>query len=132
MPRSTPTLRNLTIIGAAEEGVGMTLRRGTSADINGLILSGFGKACLDVDDDATYGATGLSITNSVLACATNFAVDDEEPSDASLEAGFLSGDGNVASSPLRFSGFTASGDLPTAGCLAGGDWTTGWTTAAMN
>ncbi|MFM2247490.1 MAG: hypothetical protein RL071_3564 [Pseudomonadota bacterium] len=132
LPRSTPTLRNLTIIGAAEEGVGMTLRRGTSADIDGLILSGFGKACLDVDDDATYGATGLSITNSVLACATNFAVDDEEPSDASLEAGFLSGDGNVATSPLRFSGFTASGDLPTAGCLAGGDWTTGWTTAAMN
>jgi hypothetical protein len=62
----------------------------------------------------------------------NFAVDDEEPSDASLEAGFLSGDGNVATSPLRFSGFTASGDLPTAGCLAGGDWTTGWTTAEMN
>jgi hypothetical protein len=58
LPRSNPRMCNLTMIGAAPQGLvisgsGANLRRGTAGTVSNTIFEGWNTACLDVDDDQT-------------------------------------------------------------------------------
>lgn len=71
VPRSNPTLYNLTLVG--DEGSlaspGVVLRRGTYASIRDAIIMGFPVSGLDIRDPETIaGATGegLTLSNSIL------------------------------------------------------------------
>lgn len=136
IPRSNPTLTNVTLVGAAPEGTGITLRRGTSANLTNVVVAGFAKGCLDVDDAATYAHGGLSITNSLFACESVVKVDDGEVEDAELE-NWLLGDGrNMTAGSVDLTGFapSAGGNLDGAGmgCVQGDDWTQGWTISSLD
>lgn len=78
-PRSMPTIYNATFIGNAayiddpasedsEYGQGMVLRRGTGGLLRNLIVNGFGKSGVRVDNSATHALMGtdLVLDNSVI------------------------------------------------------------------
>ncbi len=71
------------------------------------------------------------MTNTVLACDTNFIEDDDLKEGWSVEEWFSEQSGNSTSSDLGLSGW-----LPASGTLgafsAGEDWTAGWTNTALN
>jgi len=80
-PTSSPTLSNLTLIGGGDPSgdVGIKLRRGTEAHIMNSVVAGWKKACLDLDDQATFDhatAGDIVIENSVFACDTLAIVKD--------------------------------------------------------
>ncbi len=62
-PRSHPVLANLTIRGYADNDYGILLRRGTAANFYNTIITGFGKAQIDIDNTATFTNGGSSATN---------------------------------------------------------------------
>ena len=65
LPRSRPTISNLTCNGAPDEDIsgleGIKLREGTSANLSNFVLGGFGVYCVDIDHAATFAAAGGSI-----------------------------------------------------------------------
>ena len=89
LPRSKPTLSNVTLVGQGLDGAGDTgilLREGTAANISNAVVFNASGACLDIDQAATYanafanGAyTGeLSIANSfIYNCKESFKSDDD-------------------------------------------------------
>lgn len=154
-PRSQPTISNITILGASGEGEasgqGILLREGTGANIHNAIVSGFKKACLDLDDGETFshGAdrANLSIDNSIVNCAKNF---DEEAEDAFSVSGWFNG-GNMnleqdpmleGVQPMAASPALGTGEVPFdlffdfadyVGAFDGvNDWTADWTKSAKN
>ncbi len=55
-PRSSPTLANVTLLGSRTRGTGqrgLTLRRGTAADLRNLVVAGFPLELVDIRDRAT-------------------------------------------------------------------------------
>ncbi len=66
LPRAQPQLSNMTIVGSGSRGgesdIGMLLREGTGANIWNTVVSDFGDACLDIDQDATFANAGSSAT----------------------------------------------------------------------
>ena len=78
-PRSNPTLSNVTFLGGKNSAYGMLLRKGTSAHVMNTIITGFGKACINIDDAETFNHGGLKIENTLVDCANNFAVDASDP-----------------------------------------------------
>lgn len=115
MPRSQPQLANLTLNGSSAADIGILLREGTGANITNSIVKGFGEACFDIDDDATFtqsfdGSNApngtLTIQNTYFACDTPFI---EEGGDlVDLSDFFNEGTGNTT-----FGGFP--GIFPPAG-----------------
>ncbi|MDT8428723.1 MAG: hypothetical protein RQ757_08150 [Pseudomonadales bacterium] len=86
LPRSKPTLANFTMIGKGS-GNGITLRRGTGANISNFVVLNSG-TCLNLNDDATFTNGGssatsltgeLTITHSRLACSTPFGSSANAP-----------------------------------------------------
>ncbi|MEO8180056.1 MAG: hypothetical protein ABI895_14575 [Deltaproteobacteria bacterium] len=70
IPRSNPTLFNLTLVGdkGTSASPGLVLRRGTFGAIHNAIVMGFPVAAIDIRDaESVDGATGdlLSVTNSI-------------------------------------------------------------------
>lgn len=158
-PRSNPELSNVTFIGAQKSSYGMLLRRGTGGSLHNVIISGFVKACIDIDDSETFRiagdvrgssveATGLKLQNSILHCAKSF---EEEAGDAySLRAWYSSQAGNREVDP-KLSGWVPMAGSPALkrgmvpddlffdavdfiGAIGSKqtDWTAGWTTRALN
>jgi len=136
LPRSSPSISYVSLVGAGTDRTGMTLREGTAVSLSHVAVAGFDKGCLDIDDDATHAqldAGALTITDSVLGCGEqNFTVDTddagavEEPADETLGSWWAE-QGNDTLSSLSFDGFEASVDG--VGCIPDGDdWTAGWTT----
>ncbi|WP_262696250.1 hypothetical protein [Kordiimonas aquimaris] len=119
LPRAQPQIANATILGAGAAGgesdIGILLREGTGGNIFNTVVADFGDACLDVDDAATFAASGGSATNltgtltlqSTLlstTCAEVFNTDDDNAFD--LEAWFLGQSNNLvaADSLTEFAG----------------------------
>lgn len=151
MPRSNPTISNMTIIGSPKSAYGMLLRRGTAATILNSIIVGTGKAAINIDDAETFNhgaklvgaavyAEGLKIQNTVAYSAKNFEVDAKDPWDTG--AWFQSQPGNSTANPL-LNGYLPQSNSPVltsgvspddlffdgvkhAGAFAKKDWTTGW------
>lgn len=89
VPRSKPTLSNLTLIGSPNSefsDVGILLREGTGANIHNTIVAGFNDVCLDVDNSETFSnamsgdslSGKLTIVNTIMDCQSNFEMDDEK------------------------------------------------------
>lgn len=150
-PRSNPVISNVTMIGSEKSAYGMLLRKGTGAQLSNFVITGFGRACIDVDDSETFrhganlengilAATGLSMSNSILNCAKGFEI---EAGDAwSTEDWFLSQPGNKQADP-KIKGWMprigspllAAGQVPDdfffepvdyIGAMGSDDWTVGW------
>ncbi len=143
LPRSNPTLANLTFLGsltAAKGGNGLFFRRGTGVSIYNAIVSDFKGPCLRVDDKETFDIGLVKIYNTLLACESGTASVDG----ADLTAVFLGMPGNVANDSsielATYSEPVVNGEaLPTdsffdlvnyRGAIenAANDWTAGWTT----
>ncbi|MEZ4464288.1 MAG: hypothetical protein R3F60_05935 [bacterium] len=90
LPRSAPTLSNLTIwgSGSANSDLGMLLREGTGAFISNAIVGNFGEACFTIDhastfangwDEAAMGLSGaLVVQNSLFWCPGSATVKEAE------------------------------------------------------
>lgn len=65
LPRSNPTISNLTCVGdeAAGGDAGFRLREGTSAKISNAVMNTHNAYCLDIDQTATFANAGGSIAN---------------------------------------------------------------------
>lgn len=150
-PRSNPVLSNVTMIGSGASGYGMLLRRGTGAQLSNFIVTGFKKACIDIDDSETFAnganvaggklvASGLTMTHSVLNCAKAFEI---EAGDAwSVSDWFTAQAGNQIVDPQlngwmpkSGSALLTSGQAPDdfffemvdfIGAMGSEDWTAGW------
>ena len=155
-PRSNPSLANFTIIGSPDSeksDLGILLREGTAAELINVAVLGFNDACLKVDNDATIAQLeegNITITNSVLNCASNFAGDYD------LETWFVSQEGNATGDAELTSAFdfaspdyvpvtmgeATAGDASLLhplfdatsfiGAVDASDWTIGWTTREQN
>ncbi|MEX0300375.1 MAG: hypothetical protein AB3N28_14975 [Kordiimonas sp.] len=160
LPRAQPMLSNLTIVGSASQGgesdIGILLREGTGANIWNAVVSDFGDACLDIDQDATFANAGSSATNlsgnltieSTLLgsnCKSTFKDDGNnfdlaayfngQPNNAvgatTLSNGFINGSAEAAVTATNVStkdSFFDSVDYIGAvkSSAAADNWTTGW------
>lgn len=132
-PVSSPTISNLTLIGADVGKEGIKLRRGTEASIHNAVVTGFGTACIDLDDEATFDALAagdIVIENSVLACdvvakvtADDPATDEDEADPIDTNAGFTAAatgnsTGGAAVLSTSATNQTTPDFLPVAGSVA--------------
>lgn len=126
-PRSMPTLSNVTMVGAETKGAyGMLLRKGTGAHLSNMLITGFAKAGIDIDDTETFnhgasvtGATllpsGLTMTNSIVFNKKNFEVGEKDSAGALIqepwliESWFKAQDGNMTVDPLLADWFPKAG-----------------------
>lgn len=150
-PRSNPTISNMTMIGSKDSTYGMLLRRGTGAHIVNSIVTGFGKACIDIDDAETFtnaSATtaGLKIESAIFNCAKPF--ESEAGDTFSTQDWFASQAFNAVVDPQlngwvpntagpAFQNATVLDDYffePTdfVGAIGTDDWTLGWTVNTVN
>jgi hypothetical protein len=77
MPRSNPTIANMSIIGNTAERA-IRLRRGTGADLYNTMVTG-SAACLDVDGDTAVGLLGADINIESTSFDCPEVVDGENP-----------------------------------------------------
>lgn len=78
LPRSMPTIANLTIVADASGGTGIVHREGTGAFMFNSVVTGY-DFCLDIDDAATHALidTDLIYQNVIFDCVAS-AKDDVE------------------------------------------------------
>jgi hypothetical protein len=121
-PRSNPTISNATFLGGKNSAYGMLLRKGTAASIYNTIITGFKKACIDVDDAETFNhgatvsgqtvkASGLKMETSILFC--NKTAENEDGDLWSTDKWLLAQD-NKAIDPL-LAGFYPQEGSPALG-----------------
>ncbi len=121
MPRSAPTLSNMTLLGTtgatATGGSGILLRKGTGAYIYNSIVSGFKSSCIDIDDNETFrnaleGSSennrqpGIVFENVYVSCAQDVTpLEKDEP--WLLQDWFTAQAGNKVGFSVAMSGFAA-------------------------
>jgi hypothetical protein len=109
LPVSSPSLSDITILGAGAESVGVLLREGTQAQITNLAVAGSGDACLDIDGDSTFShadAGALTIEYAMLSCDSYFEVEGGEDAESfDIQAWFEGQPGNATSTSLGLSGW---------------------------
>ena len=157
-PRSNPTISNVTMLGGAKSAYGMLLRRGTAASFYNTILTGFAKACIDIDDSETfnYGASvnagklnanGLKMETSIVFCPKTGEV---EAGDTWTVEAWLDAQQNKVVNP-ELSGFYPTVNSPAIGAGVTPDdlffepvdyvgafsseedtWVDGWTNFSLN
>jgi hypothetical protein len=129
-PRSAPMLANFTMVGTGDSGDGITLRRGTGANIYNFVVTGFGGQCLDLDDPETFTNAGgaanslngnLTFVNSIFdSCAGGDF--DEEDGDAFTIADFYNGQvGNLTGVSAGLNVYLPTDTSPVTGGNLGGD-----------
>ncbi len=156
LPRTRPTVANVTLIGAASGNEGLRIRRGSGGNFFNIVATGFAQECLNFNDSATFTASGtlanptatgvLTMAGSAMGCATNFEDSASEPFLVSAWYRGQSGntDGSAASLGLNGRFPTASSILLGTGVAvpndsffetvnfkgafesAAADWTQGW------
>ncbi|TGE84851.1 hypothetical protein C7Y70_04710 [Pseudoalteromonas sp. KS88] len=115
-PLTTPTISNVTIIGA--DGVnGVRLRAGTAGVIKNLVVTGPDgySNCLRVGSDSVPRAEdgSLNISHSVVACAAASNFSDTAIADGNVESWFTAQDGNSVLEAAML-GLSDNGYMPTA------------------
>ena len=151
LPRSNPTLANLTFIGNSNTDIGMLIREGTGVTIANSIVTGFGDACLVLDNEVTFenscdeSSSLVNLSNLVLNCETQI----EEPADftaaCTAESIFTRGTGNMTTEDAQLDNYMPMADsmllspestvelpawfddAPYVGAVNDQDWTEGWT-----
>lgn len=142
-PRSNPMISNATFIGGKKSSYGLLLRKGTSVQLMNSVVTGFTKACLDIDDAETFTHGGIKIVNSLVDCAKNFENETGDP--FSTETWFYGMGGNLVvaaklegwfpavASPVRGAGVTPDDlffepvDFMGAFADKEDNWAKGWT-----
>lgn len=110
-PRSNPLISNATFIGGKNSAYGLLLRKGTSAHFMNTIITGFQKACLDIDDAETFNHGGLKIESSILHCNK---LSENEAGDVWSTDSWLLSQGNLAVNPV-LSGYYPESSSPALG-----------------
>jgi len=88
-PVSDPVISNVTLIGGAVSGDAIKLRRGTKATLQNLVVTGFQKSCVDIDDALTFdnlNAGGITIENAIFDCDSVAKAKTDDPATAENEA----------------------------------------------
>jgi hypothetical protein len=153
LPRSNPTLANLTFVGNSNTDIGILVREGTGVTISKAVISGFGDACLVLDNPATFAnactedGSLVNMDNIVLNCETQIEEPDtaEFTPDCSTQSIFDRGVGNQSTRdsvlnnymPIADSVLTESAEAAELGAwfdeanyigaIGDTDWTAGWT-----
>ncbi|WP_291516243.1 hypothetical protein [Bdellovibrio sp. ArHS] len=156
-PRSNPIISNMTLLGSAQSSYGMLLRRGTGAQLSNVIVSGFSKACIDIDDAETFKnaainqngvlqATGLTMQHSILSCNKPF--ENENGDLFATQDWYAAQAGNLVTNPL-LTGWMPETNSPALGngtmledfffepvdyigAFGSDDWTQGWIVDSIN
>ena len=90
LPRSNPTISNLTFVGGAAGETGIVLRAGTNAALYNGIVTGFQDAGFDIDDDSTAAqatAGNISLDSFLIAGNNADLESDRAPQAAIVAAG---------------------------------------------
>ncbi len=150
LPRSNPTLYNLTLLGdpdtdqGSESDTGILLREGTSATIRNFIVHGFKEASVDVDGAETFtqitGTTDTPLTMesgivygncSVSGCDGEFRPDSDDATASITTRNWVTGSTNVTTTldPMLVDPFNLS--APDISPAAGSPAITGTVTPAL-
>jgi len=159
LPRTQPTVANVTLVGSTTGNEGLRIRRGSAGNYSNIVATGFLQECLNFNDAATFDASGtlanptatgvLTLRGSALGCVGNFEDNAADPFlisawyrsqfgnfDGSASALGLVGRFPAAGSILLGSGvpvpndsFFETVDFKGAFSGANNDWTQGWTFA---
>lgn len=153
LPRTQPTVSNLTLVGTGTVGnEGVRLRRGTGGNYSNLVITGYRDRCLNLIDAQTYAlssatqtGTTLTMTQSYVGTCTGGPFEDNAAAAYAVSAWFNAGAGNAQGAPLLTNflpqvtspvlvGGQAPGDsffrpVSYRGAFAGpnDNWTAGWT-----
>ena len=157
LPRATPVVSNVTLVGAAGTGDGIRLKEGSAGQFWNQVITGFEANCIRFVDLPTYTAAGTlaNLTNDTAIAGTiidncGSLFRDEDGSPFSVEDFFFALPGNevadpmlngfmpMAGSPALTGGLQVidlnSGDVvdwfdfvPYRGAFGTVDWTAGWT-----
>jgi hypothetical protein len=161
-PRSNPTIYNVTLIGdpttqyGTQSARGMVLRRGTGAELRNVIVQGFKRVGVYVDQasygaDKTWQSGELTLGSAIIAGNLQGAIDgpgggwafdidggDPEIADAynlsspnfMPSATGIARNGLIPVATPPNDGFFESADF--IGGMGGTDWTQGWTSYPQN
>ncbi|MEQ8507476.1 MAG: hypothetical protein RIB43_00615 [Rhodospirillaceae bacterium] len=101
LPRSAGLISNVTFVGGTSVGdTGIVLRRGTTGRIWNAVVTNWRDACYDLDDTATFTATGTSATSLTGATTVQSSLfnctdpTDDEAGDPFDLAAFVNGQAN--------------------------------------
>lgn len=157
LPRTQPTVSNVTMIGSAGGNEGARIRRGAGGAYRNIVITGYQDRCLNLDDAGTFAlgtgtaqGEGLTFTNSHIGECAGGAFQDDSADPYAVSAWYGVGANNAsgaaglngflpaANSPV-LSGGQSPGDAffrPTTykGAFAGAhdNWTRGWTVNLPN
>ena len=158
LPRTTPTVSNFTMVGnPVGTRDGMRIRRGAGGAYANMVVTGYTRSCLNLDDAGTFNlgtaaAQGPNFTfvSSFMGGCTANTFDDAATDPYAVSVWYASGAGNQSGDPML------DGFLPSAGSpvLTGGkapsdpffrptsyrgafsgptdNWTAGWTVNLPN
>lgn len=131
LPRSNPTLSNITLIGGDTSGTGITLRVGSAVTLMNSVVVGYTKTCLSTD---TAHLSGITLTNNIFACsdlgpAMTYAGNFQASEDDLGFNGFVPSVGSVAltTPAVELADFFFE-VTDFVGAVGSVDWTAGWTT----
>ncbi len=151
MPRSNPTIANFTFVGTSGNDTGIVVRAGTDAKLCNGIVTGYGDAGFDIDEDATLARAqngSLTIASTFLDNSDNVESGDSgEAFDTeaffnnspntvqgnnSLTREFFPGPAETAVTACDLSGDTGFENVDYIGAFsptetADSNWATGWT-----
>jgi hypothetical protein len=130
LPRATPTVSNLTMLGNDQGGYGVYFKEGTGGRIKNSLFAGFKRGCTFITNAPTFAAAGtptaltgtLTMDHNLLSCgALNFAQVADAPWTA--EAFYNAQAGNQIGNPLLQGFLPAAGSpLLTGGASASSVW----------
>lgn len=145
-PRALPMIANGTWIGSPNADTGWLFREGTGINIANSIATGFGDACLDIDQQSTFdNADNITFTNNIVGgCGQTF---DNEDGDPFLVSDFFLGQTNNLEADPQLENYAPTAGSPAIGIgavpfndaffdnvdyagaipSAEADWTAGWT-----
>jgi hypothetical protein len=145
-PRSNPTISNATFIGGKNSAYGLLLRRGTAGAFYNTIITGFKKACIDIDDAETFKNNGIKLESSIISCTKTAEI---EEGDLFVTTNWIKDQGNLVEDPKLTGFFPAEGspalgngvtpedlffepvDFIGAFASAEDNWEAGWTSFAQ-
>lgn len=110
-PRSNPTFSNATFLGGKNSSYGLLLRKGTAGAFYNTILTGFKKACIDIDDAETFKHNGIKLESSIVYCTKTAEI---EEGDLWMTTSWIMDQGNKTVDPL-LAGFYPAENSPAIG-----------------
>ncbi len=98
LPRSAPMIANFTFVGNSSTDTGIVARAGTAGNFANGVITGFGDAGIDIDEDATSvqaSAGNLTFDSIYVVDNKDNLESDDDSGDAALTTAFAAGTNNV-------------------------------------